>query len=279
MPIEFEDLLFYARSLKFSDRPDYNFIKKMFDAVIFRAQYADFHFDWKIIHQKEAVMNQLHKEKVFMKTEIEEGRRRYDPDLFRREAKKIEADFKLPPITPPPQAIHPSDIDLLLKSRDGLLRSEIATVAPGDKPDHIAPEELKRVPEDNLSQLSIAKSFRNRRRGLMDEQEEEEGEEGEMDTRAIIDKMGKKEVSKQMEDEEGDDEEVEEEEEEELEEVKQPSRPPSKGIKPMEVIGPRQKAALAEIDRMEQEKQLVKDLHKQLQDLHKEMLLGKMGQA
>jgi|LauGreDrversion4_2_1035121.scaffolds.fasta_scaffold274090_2 hypothetical protein len=37
LPIEFEDLLFYAKSLKFTDRPDYNFIKKMFDAVIFRA--------------------------------------------------------------------------------------------------------------------------------------------------------------------------------------------------------------------------------------------------
>ena len=109
-------------------------------------------------------MSQLHKEKVFLKTEIDEGRRRrYDPDLFSREAKKAEADFKLPPITPPPQAVHPSDIDLLPKSRDGLLRSEIATVAPGDKPDHIAPEELKRVHEDNLSQLSIAKSFRHRR--------------------------------------------------------------------------------------------------------------------
>ena len=38
---------------------------------------------------------------------------------------------------------------------------------------------------------------------------------------------------------EEDEEEVEEEEEDELEEVKQASRPPSKGIKPVEVIGPR----------------------------------------
>ena len=37
LPIEFEDLLFYTRSLKFVDKPDYGFIKKMFDAVIFRA--------------------------------------------------------------------------------------------------------------------------------------------------------------------------------------------------------------------------------------------------
>ena len=37
MPIEFEDLLKYARTMGFTDRPDYSFIKKMFDAVLFRA--------------------------------------------------------------------------------------------------------------------------------------------------------------------------------------------------------------------------------------------------
>ena len=57
LPIEIEDLLFYTWSLKFTDRPDYNFIKKMFDAVIFRAQYKDFIFDWKLVHKKEALMN------------------------------------------------------------------------------------------------------------------------------------------------------------------------------------------------------------------------------
>ncbi len=37
MPIEFEDLLKYARTMGFTDRPDYSFIKKMFDAILFRA--------------------------------------------------------------------------------------------------------------------------------------------------------------------------------------------------------------------------------------------------
>jgi hypothetical protein len=41
------------------------------------------------------------------------------------------------------------------------------------------------------------------------------------------------------------------------------------------VIAPRQRAINDEIKRMEMEKQLVKDLHKQLQDLQNEMLLGK----
>lgn len=50
LPIEFEDLLKYARTMGFTDRPDYSFIKKMFDSVLFRAQYADYLFDWKILH-------------------------------------------------------------------------------------------------------------------------------------------------------------------------------------------------------------------------------------
>lgn len=42
LPIEFEDLLRYVRALKFIDRPDYSYMRKMFDSVLFRAQYADF---------------------------------------------------------------------------------------------------------------------------------------------------------------------------------------------------------------------------------------------
>lgn len=48
LPIEFEDLLRYTKALNFTDRPDYSYIRKMFDAVLFRAQYSDYSFDWKI---------------------------------------------------------------------------------------------------------------------------------------------------------------------------------------------------------------------------------------
>ena len=37
LPIEFEDYLKYIRSIKFEDKPDYNFLRKMFDSVFFRA--------------------------------------------------------------------------------------------------------------------------------------------------------------------------------------------------------------------------------------------------
>ena len=37
LPVEFEDLLRYTRALNFTDRPDYSYIKKMFDAILFRA--------------------------------------------------------------------------------------------------------------------------------------------------------------------------------------------------------------------------------------------------
>lgn len=48
LPIEIEDTLKYARTLEFKQRPDYSFIKKMLDAVLFRAQYSDFIFDWRL---------------------------------------------------------------------------------------------------------------------------------------------------------------------------------------------------------------------------------------
>ena len=96
LPIEFEDLLRYTRALNFPDRPDYGYIKKMIDAVLFRAQFADFIFDWKIQHvrltcfnlyqKKETVIAQIQREKVFMKTELNERRRRWDPSLFKKEA-------------------------------------------------------------------------------------------------------------------------------------------------------------------------------------------------
>lgn len=96
--------------------------------------------------------------------------------------------------------IHPSDIDLIPKSREGFLRSEIATIAPGEKQDHIPIEDLKQPLEDNLSQLSIPKSFgvrdRRRRRPRMDEQEEEEAEGEDLDTRAMIMGMNKRKKKK-----------------------------------------------------------------------------------
>ena len=33
LPIEFEDMLKYCRALKFTDRPDYSYLKKMFETV------------------------------------------------------------------------------------------------------------------------------------------------------------------------------------------------------------------------------------------------------
>jgi hypothetical protein len=56
LPIEFEDLLKYARTLNFTDRPDYSFIRKMFDAILFRAQYPDFNYDWKMLHKQDKVI-------------------------------------------------------------------------------------------------------------------------------------------------------------------------------------------------------------------------------
>ena len=50
LPIEFEDLLRYCRALNFADRPDYGYLRRMFDAVLGRANFVDITYDWKMLH-------------------------------------------------------------------------------------------------------------------------------------------------------------------------------------------------------------------------------------
>ena len=86
------------------------------------------------------------------------------------------------------------------------------------------------------------------------------------------------EFTQQDEEEEGEEEEEEDEEEEQptrmsmLPDIK---RPGSQGIKPLAMIGQRQKDRLEELKKMEAEKKLVNDLHLQLQELQKQMLGNK----
>jgi hypothetical protein len=96
LPIEFEDMLRYTRALEFTDRPDYTYCRKMLDAVLFRAHYEDYAFDWKILHQKEKVIQQLYVEKQFLKTELAERRRRWDPSLFAKLSSAAHEEVKLP---------------------------------------------------------------------------------------------------------------------------------------------------------------------------------------
>eukprot|EP00744_Colponema_vietnamica_P001750 GILI01002863.1.p1 GENE.GILI01002863.1~~GILI01002863.1.p1 ORF type:complete len:461 (+),score=85.18 GILI01002863.1:187-1569(+) len=49
-PIEFATYLNYVRSLRFEDRPDYAYIKRMFKELFFRSAYQyDFVFDWTLL--------------------------------------------------------------------------------------------------------------------------------------------------------------------------------------------------------------------------------------
>lgn len=49
LPIEFEDLVRYTRALRFQDKPDYGFMKRMLDSVFYRANFIDLEFDWKLM--------------------------------------------------------------------------------------------------------------------------------------------------------------------------------------------------------------------------------------
>lgn len=48
LPREFADVVYYARSLKFEEAPNYEHIKKMYSKVFLIRQYeSDHHWDWK----------------------------------------------------------------------------------------------------------------------------------------------------------------------------------------------------------------------------------------
>ena len=48
-PPEFATYLNYCRSLKFADKPDYSYLRKMFKDLFFREGYAyDHNFDWTL---------------------------------------------------------------------------------------------------------------------------------------------------------------------------------------------------------------------------------------
>ena len=51
-PTEFGTYLNYCRSLKFADKPDYSYLRKMFKDLFFREGYAyDHNFDWTLKNQ------------------------------------------------------------------------------------------------------------------------------------------------------------------------------------------------------------------------------------
>ena len=47
LPIEFMGYMNYCKSLRFEDKPDYSFLKKMFKDLFYREGYEwDFIYDW-----------------------------------------------------------------------------------------------------------------------------------------------------------------------------------------------------------------------------------------
>jgi len=51
-PTEFGTYLNYCRSLKFADKPDYSYLRKMFKDLFFREGFAyDHNFDWTLKNQ------------------------------------------------------------------------------------------------------------------------------------------------------------------------------------------------------------------------------------
>ena len=56
--VEFTNFLNYSRSLRFDDKPDYNFIKRQFRDLFFREKFdADGIFDWSILNIQDIQKN------------------------------------------------------------------------------------------------------------------------------------------------------------------------------------------------------------------------------
>lgn len=52
-PPEFATYMSYCRSLRFEDRPDYSYLKRMIKDLFFRENYQwDFVFDWTLINSQ-----------------------------------------------------------------------------------------------------------------------------------------------------------------------------------------------------------------------------------
>jgi hypothetical protein len=94
----------------------------------------------------------LHQEKLFLKTEVNEGRRRYDPSLFKKEAEKALEEFKLPSINGGEILLDRESEKISRHASFVYMKSENATIAPDNKTviENIREAELDPIP-DGLS--------------------------------------------------------------------------------------------------------------------------------
>merc|ERR1712113_53432 len=53
-PTEFATYLNYCRALRFDDKPDYSYLRRLFRDLFFRQGYAaDYRFDWTVLNYQE----------------------------------------------------------------------------------------------------------------------------------------------------------------------------------------------------------------------------------
>lgn len=89
---------------------------------------------------------------MFLKTEVNEGRRRYDPSLFKKEAEKALEEFKLPSINGGEIVLDRESEKISRHASFVYMKSENATIAPDNKTviDNIKEVEIDPIP-DGLS--------------------------------------------------------------------------------------------------------------------------------
>lgn len=76
LPMEFAMYLNYCRSLHFDDKPDYNYLRRLFRELFYRKGYTqDYIYDWTMINQRSVVARTLSQEGDGEEKEEQDGRR------------------------------------------------------------------------------------------------------------------------------------------------------------------------------------------------------------
>eukprot|EP00479_Gromia_sphaerica_P002348 TRINITY_DN127_c0_g1_i2.p1 TRINITY_DN127_c0_g1~~TRINITY_DN127_c0_g1_i2.p1 ORF type:complete len:167 (-),score=29.62 TRINITY_DN127_c0_g1_i2:264-764(-) len=77
-PVEFATYLNYCRSLRFDDKPDYAYLRRLFHLFFRQGYAADYRFDWTVLNYQEK--ERTHRPVSLPRTKDRHGGRQYDEE-------------------------------------------------------------------------------------------------------------------------------------------------------------------------------------------------------
>jgi len=92
-PTEFATYLNYCRALRFDDKPDYSYLRRLFRDLFFRQGYAaDYRFDWTVLNYGETSRRSGRKKKYGKDSKYRSRREKKSGDKAERERRRDTAD-------------------------------------------------------------------------------------------------------------------------------------------------------------------------------------------